>query len=87
VGYDARNVTNSWSESSITYDNAPPFENVISSSGAFSGGGWTSVDLTSLVTGDGTYNIALTTASSTAVSLSSRESGANAPQLIIETAP
>jgi len=35
----------------------------------------------------GAYNLALTTPGSTAVSLASRESGANAPQLIVETAP
>jgi hypothetical protein len=82
-----RNVTSTWSETTITYNNAPPFGSVISSSGPFSGGVWTNVNLTSLVTGNGTYNIALTTSSSTAVSLASRESGANAVQLIIETAP
>jgi hypothetical protein len=87
VGYDVRNVTSSWSETTIAYNNAPPFGTVISSSGSFGGGVWTNVNLTSLVTGNGTYNIVLTTASSTAVSLASRESGANAPQLIIETGP
>jgi hypothetical protein len=36
------------------------------------------------LTGNGTYHLAVTTSGSTAVS---REAGANAPQLIIETAP
>jgi len=48
---------------------------------------WISMDVTAYVTGNGTYNIAVTTPGSTAVSLVSREAGANAPQLIIETAP
>jgi hypothetical protein len=48
---------------------------------------WISLDVTGYITGNGTYNLALTTPGSTAVSLASRESGANAPQLIIETAP
>lgn len=87
VGYDIRLVTSTWSESSITYNNAPPFGSAASASGRFSGGQWTTVDITSLITGNGTYNLALTTASSTAFSLASREAGANAPQLIIETAP
>jgi hypothetical protein len=43
--------------------------------------------VTPLLTGNGTYNIALTTTNATAFSLASRESGANAPQLIIETVP
>lgn len=87
VGYDVRSVTSSWSETTLNYNNAPPFGSAVGTSGPFNAGSWTSVDLTPLVSGDGTYHIALTTASSTAVSLASREAGANAPQLIIETAP
>jgi hypothetical protein len=87
VGYDVRSVSSSWSETSITYTNAPPFGSAIAASGPFNAGVWTSVDLTPLITGNGTYYLALTTASNTAVSFGSRESGANAPQLIIETIP
>jgi hypothetical protein len=87
VGYDIRLVTNTWSETSINYNNAPPFGSAVSASSPFSSGQWTTVDLTSVITGNGTYNLALTTASSTAISLASREAGANAPQLIIETTP
>jgi hypothetical protein len=85
-GYIVSRVSdNTWIESTINYNNAPPIGNSAGSSGAFSGGVWTTVDITSLVTGNGTINLALTTSSSTAVSLASRESGANAPQLIVET--
>jgi hypothetical protein len=45
----------------------------------------TTIDVTSYITGNGVSNFALTTPSNTAISLASRESGANAPQLIIET--
>jgi hypothetical protein len=76
---------NTWTESTINYNNAPPIGSSAGSSGAFSGGVWTTVDITSLVTGNGTLNIALTTSSSTAVSLASREAGANAPLLIVDT--
>ena len=86
VGYDVRLVTGTWSEASLTYNNAPVFGSAISASSPFSGGQWTTVDITSVITGNGTYNLALTTASSTAISLASRE-GANAPQLIIEMGP
>jgi len=83
-----RNVAdNSWVETSINYNNAPAVDGVISSSGSFSGGVWKSVDITPLISGNGTLNIALTTTNNTAFSLASRESGANAPQLIIETTP
>ncbi|HEY9528094.1 MAG TPA: DNRLRE domain-containing protein, partial [Anaerolineales bacterium] len=78
---------NTWSESTINFNNAPPLGRVLGSSGPFGAGVWISMDVTAYITGNGTYNLALTTPGSTAVSLASRQSGANAPQLIIETAP
>ncbi len=88
TGYEVRNVTdNSWSELTINYSNAPAFDVVTATSGAFGTGVWTTVDITPLVSGNGTLNITLTTTNATAFSLASRESGANAPQLIIETSP
>jgi len=86
AGYDARSVSdNTWTESGITYNNAPPVGGVLGSSGNVSSNTWTSVNVTSYITGNGTYNLGLTTSSSTALSLASRESGANAPQLVIQT--
>jgi len=85
-GYTVSGVSdNTWTEAAINYNNAPPVGGAAGSSTGFSGGVWTTVDITSLVTGNGTVNLALTTSSSTAISLASRESGANAPQLIVET--
>lgn len=77
----------SWSESTLNYNNAPLLGSALGSSGPIAAGAWISVDVTAHITGNGTFNLALTTPGSTAVSLASRESGANAPQLIIETAP
>jgi hypothetical protein len=86
TGYTVSRVSdNTWVETTINYNNAPAVGSSAGSSGSFSGGVWTTVDITPLVTGNGTLNLALTTSSSTAVSLASRESGANAPQLIIDT--
>ena len=45
------------------------------------------MDVTANFTGNGTYNLAVTTPGSTAVSLASHEAGTNAPQLIVETGP
>ena len=88
TGYDAYLVSDStWSETKITYANAPPFAaSKLGSSGSVKAQTWTSADVTSLVPGNGTYSLALTTSNSTALSLASREAGANAPQLLIETA-
>ena len=88
AGYEVRNVAdNSWTEGTINHSNAPTMDGVTVTSGPFGASAWTTVDITSLVTGNATYNIALTTTSGTAFSLASREAGANAPQLIIETGP
>ena len=88
VGYDVRGVNNNtWGESTLTYNVAPAVGSVVNSSGAFSTGVWVSVDITALISGNGTFSLALTTPSTAAMSLASRESGANAPQLSIETSP
>jgi calcineurin-like phosphoesterase family protein len=86
AGYDARSVSdNTWTESGVTYNNAPPVGSVLGSSGNVNSNTWTSVNVTSYITGNGTYNLGLTTSGTTALSLASRESGANAPQLVIQT--
>jgi hypothetical protein len=54
VGYEVGSVgDNSWGEATITYDNAPLIGSAIGSMGAFGGGTWTSIDVTSYVTGNG----------------------------------
>jgi len=88
AGYDIGNVTdNTWSESTINYNNAPAIGNSVGTSGAFGAGVWTTVDVTSLVTGNGTLNLGLYTTSSTAISFNSQQSSINAPQLIVEVEP
>jgi len=88
LGCTANRVSdNTWSEATLNYNNAPVVGGALGSSGAFGAGVWINIDVTAYITGNGTYNLALTTASSTAVSLASREAGANAPQLIVTTAP
>jgi hypothetical protein len=88
AGYHIGNVTdNTWTESTINYNNAPVIGSSIGSSGPFSAGAWTTVDVTSLVTGNGTLNLGLYTTSSTAISFNSRQASLNLPQLIVETAP
>ncbi len=86
VGYDVHTVAdNSWNEIQIDYANAPAIApNVVGSSGPFCGGTWTSVDVTSQITGDGTYGFALTSSNPRNTSYASRESGANAPRILID---
>ena len=74
---------NTWGELTTNYTNAPALGSQLSSSGPFATVGWVTLDVTSYITGNGTYSIGVTNLSSTAISVGSRESGANAPQLVI----
>ena len=75
TGYDVYSVAdNTWAEATITSANSPPFgPTKLGSSGKVTAGAWTSVNVTSAITGNGTYSFGLSTTNSTAVSLSSRE--------------
>jgi len=72
----------SWGETSITYNNAPAVGATLDTTGAFPAATWITVDVSSAVTGDGLVSLALTTTSSTAIRITSRE-GVNQPQLIV----
>jgi hypothetical protein len=88
LGYDVRSVSSTgWSESTLTYTNAPaPSTVVTASSGPVTGGTWKALDVTRLVAGNGAVAFALTTASETNLPLATKEGGAaTAPQLVVET--
>lgn len=88
LGCNANSLSdNTWTESTINYSNAPAVGSIIGSSTPFGAGVWITLDVTPYITGNGTYNLGLTTPSGTAISFASREAGVNAPQLIIETVP
>jgi hypothetical protein len=74
---------NSWTETNLTYSNAPAPGAIIASSAAISAGNWVEVDLSSYVQSEGSYNLVVTTTSTTNTNLASRESGTNAPQLVV----
>ena len=78
---------NTWTESTINYNNAPLIGSVIGSVSPISAGVWINIDITAYINGNGSYSLALTTPSSTAISLASRQAGTNIPQLLIETTP
>src|SRR5215207_6390125 len=86
TGYQIKGINSqSWEEGQITFANAPAAGSTIGSSGNFAAGNWTSVNVKSLITGNGVYDLALTTTSSFTLNFSSREASANQPQLVIET--
>ena len=82
TGVNVNGVSNtSWGERTITYNNDPAIDGgVAGSSGPIhTAGTWININVTSLINGNGLVGMAVTTTNSTAISLASRESGANAP--------
>jgi hypothetical protein len=75
-----------WGEKMITYNNMPAISGTVTgSSGPIrTANTWISINITPLVSGNGTISIAVTTTNSTSISLASRETGANSPQLVIQ---
>jgi hypothetical protein len=75
---------NSWTETAITYNNAPTPGSVIKKSTRFSRSVWAEVDVTSYVKSQDTYTFVITTTGNTNANLASRESK-KSPQLVITT--
>jgi PKD repeat protein len=82
-GGSVRTVAGSFTETGITWSNAPaPSATPIAAVGATSSGQWQEVDLGSAITGNGTVRLAIVGSSSNSAYYSSRQ-GANPPQLVI----
>ena len=77
--------TDSWSESTIRWSNAPSYDSaVIGSLGSVAAGAWYEIDVTEEVTGDGTVSLALESGSSNGAGYRARETGTKwAPTLVI----
>jgi RHS repeat-associated protein len=74
---------NSWQEETVTWNTAPAAGTpLIDTLGTVSPGNWYEVDVTSLITEDGTYSLRVSSTSTNGADFSSKE-GANPPQLII----
>jgi Hypothetical glycosyl hydrolase family 15 len=85
LGYTVRSVAStSWTEDTITYANAPAPGPTVASSGPVARDTWTSVDVTTLLHDNARISLALTSTGSSGGRYASRESGATAPQLIVE---
>jgi hypothetical protein len=80
---------NSWQENTVTWNTEPPADPTpIASLGAVSAGTWYEVDMTAVVTGDGTYSFRIASTSTNGASYSSREGAAgSAPQLVVTLDP
>ncbi|MCW3842512.1 DNRLRE domain-containing protein [Micromonospora yasonensis] len=85
-GFVVRPVADStWSETSTNWNNAPALGSTeIAASGRTTSGTWVTLDITSLVSGNGTVTIGLTSSGASSSSYASRESG-TPPLLLLDT--
>jgi acid phosphatase type 7 len=85
--FDIYTTAASWDANTVTYATRPAIsDTVVATSGRVSPGSWMDVDVTSLVAGDGTVDVALTNAHETGISLASSEYTGFEPTLVVQTA-
>ncbi len=83
IGGSIYTVSDSWTETGITWSNAPPISGTaLSSAGPVTPGTWIELDVSAAVTGNGTYSFGMQTSSGDSVLFSTRE-GVNPPQLVV----
>jgi hypothetical protein len=83
-GVTVSTAPSGWSESTITYDTAPPVGTAISSA-ALTLNTWATINVLPTVTGNGTVSLALTTTRTVNNQMASREATATPPKLIVTT--
>ena len=86
TGYEVHRTLSVWSETGITWTNAPTVGTLVGKMGAFAAGTTASVDVTSAVTPGAVVAFVLVGRGPTAVSLGSRESS-HPPLLVLTLAP
>ena len=76
-------VSNNWSESTVVWNNAPTVSgSPVATLGAITAGSWVEIDLTSAVTGNGTYSFMATSPSTNTAQFTSSQ-GTDVPQLLV----
>jgi hypothetical protein len=84
VGGSFHAVAGTWSERDVTWTTSPEVAgSALASLGKVTAGVWVEVDVTALVTGDGTVDLAMMSGSTNGADYASREQPAFAPQLVV----
>lgn len=77
-----------WSETAVTWNHQPTIDGPqLDTLGTVARNRWYDLDVTSAVTGNGTYSFALTSTNGDGAYFDVRESGTNAPRLVVVTNP
>ncbi|MFD7259015.1 DNRLRE domain-containing protein [Streptomyces sp. NPDC059874] len=75
-----------WSETGVTWNNKPVIDGAtVATLGSVANDQWVEIDVTSVVAGNGTFGFGSTSTSTNGAYYDSRESGADAPQLVVTT--
>jgi hypothetical protein len=74
-----------WSESAITWNTRPTVGGGVDDKESVKDNTWIEYDVTSLITGDGTYTFALIPQSRNGMYINSREASSNQPELVVVT--
>jgi hypothetical protein len=84
-GLDVATAASDWTETGLTWSNAPVAGAAIGSARPIALNAYATADVTSAITGNGTYTFVLTTTRSSANKVSSREGTSNRPRLVVTT--
>lgn len=87
AGGDFHGASSSWDERTVTWNTKPTYDPAtVASQGSVAVGNWYDVNVTPLVTGDGTVSLLATTANTNGADYSSKEgTPGRAPELIVTT--
>jgi hypothetical protein len=76
----------SWVETAVTYNSQPAIDGAtLGTLGSVARNTWYTIDVTSAVTGNGTFSFGMTSSSTDDARYDSRETGATSPQLVVTT--
>ncbi|GAB3666019.1 hypothetical protein GCM10027596_32910 [Nocardioides korecus] len=84
TGVQVSTSSSSWTESGITFTNAPGVGSTVGTMSNLAVNAWSELDVTSAITGNGSYTLVVTTTSTANKQLASRESTATPPQLVVD---
>jgi calcineurin-like phosphoesterase family protein len=79
-------TSKSWFETVMTWNSQPPIDGAtLGSLGAIANNTWYEINVTPAVTGNGTFSFGMTSTNNDGAYYDSRETGGNAPQLVVTT--
>ncbi len=87
TGVQVYSAASNWTETGLTWNTAPaPGATMVANMSGLAINAYATADVSSVVTGNGTYTFAISTTSTLGKQLASREVSADPPQLVINTA-